>query len=596
MNRPYPNLMHVQTAGAGLFSQMYFRVVMLLCFLVLPLQAARLHVVIDHQAGESRLILGSLRSMTKAGETFSVTRTSYLLSGFSLQKADGTWLEVADTVAWMDAGKARSTFMLPDVPAGTYSALRFYLGVDAATNATSPTKYPPEHPLNTNLNGLYWAMSGGYIFMALEGSWQIGNAAPAGYSFHLAHDANRTPVTLPGPIDLSGDALATIAFDVPSLIAGGKSISFAKDGTSTHSKEGDPIAAALVANVPGAFHLVSVESSVPELSRPSSIKPLYMPKKFTPYRFTMSSAFPMPALPRDNPLIEERVALGEKLFNDVALSRDSSISCASCHSQPQAFSDSRRFSFGVDSQTGTRQAMPLFNLAWKSSFFWDGRAPSLRAQSLMPIQDHAEMDENLERVVEKLEKTSKAAFAKAFDSDVITPERIGLALENYMLTLTSHDSKFDRAMRGEAELSADEKHGFELFMMEREPRMGTMGADCFHCHGGPLFTDHQFRNNGLAIDENDLGRAKVTGKAIDRGTFATPSLRNVAVTAPYMHDGRFATLEEVLDHYSDGVKMTATLDPNLAKHPGGGLKFTADEKKAIIALLRALTDRAFGGE
>ncbi len=569
---------------------------MLLMMASLPVQAAKLGIVVDHRAGEAPLMLGSLRSTTAAGESFSVSRASYLLSGFALQKSDGTWQEVPDAVAWMDAGKARSTLTLPDVPAGTYSALRFYLGIDAATNAAPPTKYSPNHPLNTNLNGLYWAMAGGYIFMAVEGNWRVGNAEPTGYSFHLARDANRTPVVLKGPIDLTGDALATIAFDVPSVIAGVKAISFGKDGTSTHSKDGDPIAAALVANVPGAFRLVSVASSVPELSRPSAIKPLYMPKTFTPYRFTMSNTFAMPALPRDNPLIEERVALGEQLFNDVALSRDGSISCASCHLQPRAFSDPRKLSFGVNSKEGTRQAMPLFNLAWKSSFFWDGRAPSLRAQSLMPIQDHAEMDEKLERVVEKLEKTSKEAFAKSFDSDEITPERIGLALENYMLTLTSHDSKFDRAMRGEAELNADEKHGFELFMMEREPRMGTMGADCFHCHGGPLFTDHQFRNNGLEIDENDLGRAKVTGKAIDRGTFATPSLRNVAVTAPYMHDGRFATLEEVLDHYSDGVKMTATLDPNLAKHPGGGLKLTADEKKAILALLRALTDRAFGGE
>jgi cytochrome c peroxidase len=240
--------------------------------------------------------------------------------------------------------------------------------------------------------------------------------------------------------------------------------------------------------------------------------------------------------------------------------------------------------------------MPLFNLAWKSEFFWDGRAPSLRAQALIPIEDHAEMDEQLDRVVAKLQKTYRKAFGQAFDSDEITPERIGLAIENYLLTLTSHDSKFDRAMRGEAKLSAEEQRGLDLFMLEREPRMGAMGADCFHCHGGPLFTDHQFRNNGLPIDEADLGRFNVTRKSIDRGTFATPSLRNVAVTAPYMHDGRFSTLEQVLDHYSEGVRRTDTLDPNLAKHPTGGLQLSAEDKKAVIAFMRALTDRAFGGE
>jgi cytochrome c peroxidase len=561
--------------------------------LTLPVHAARLGLVVDHRAGDAPLMLGSLRSATTDGETFSVSRASYLLSGFGLQRADGSWLEMPEAIAWMDAGKARSTAELPDVPAGIYTALRFHVGIDAATNAANPAKYPPEHPLNTNLNGLYWTMAGGYIFMALEGSWRVGNAEPSGYSFHLARDPNRTAITLKGSIDLTGDAQATIGFDVPSLLKG---ISLAKDGTSTHSQAGDPIAAALVANLPGSFTLHSIASSVPELARPSKIKPLYMPAKFTPYRFTMSNTFPMPALPRDNPLIEERVALGEMLFKDRDLSRDGTISCASCHLQSNAFSDPRRFSLGVADQIGARQSMPLINLAWKNSFFWDGRAPTLRAQALIPIEDHIEMDEKLDSVVAKLEKTSKEAFGKAFDSDVITPERIGLAIESYLLTLTSHDSKFDRALRGEVTLNAEEKRGFELFILEREPRMGTMGADCFHCHGGPLFTDHAFRNNGLAIDEADVGRARVTGKAIDRGTFATPSLRNVAVTAPYMHDGRFATLEAVIDHYSDGVVMSPTLDPNLAKHPGGGLKLNAEEKKALLALLRALTDRAFGGE
>ena len=206
------------------------------------------------------------------------------------------------------------------------------------------------------------------------------------------------------------------------------------------------------------------------------------------------------------------------------------------------------------------------------------------------------MDETLGNVVKKLTQSSSEHFARAFDSAEVTPERIGLALENYLLTLTSHDSKFDRAMRGEGKLSVEEQRGFELFMMEREPGMGSMGADCFHCHGGALFTDHQFRNNGLEILATDLGRSKITKSAIDRGTFSTPSLRNIAVTAPYMHDGRFDTLEQVLDHYSESVKRTDTLDPNLAKHPDGGLHLSAEEKKAIIAFLRALTDPALSAK
>jgi cytochrome c peroxidase len=171
----------------------------------------------------------------------------------------------------------------------------------------------------------------------------------------------------------------------------------------------------------------------------------------------------------------------------------------------------------------------------------------------------------------------------------MTAEKIGLALEQFMLTLLAGDSKFDRAIRGAATFSDDERRGFELFMTEFDPRTGQRGADCFHCHGGPLFSDHQFHNNGLSPTE-DTGRFRATGKDSDRGKFATPSLRNIERTAPYMHDGRFATLEEVVEHYSSGVQRTATLDPNLAKHPKGGIALSADEQKALVAFLRTLSD------
>ena len=343
----------------------------------------------------------------------------------------------------------------------------------------------------------------------------------------------------------------------------------------------------------------------------------------------MSAVFPIPDLPRDNPLIEERVALGEKLFHEPLLSRDGSLACASCHEVSAAFSDPRRYSVGVSNRLGTRQAMPLFNLAWKSSFFWDGRAPSLRAQALMPIQDHTEMDESLTNVVAKLSRISRceealtertpianrqppkdqslltsaatnvdyaALFTRAFGTPEITPEKIGLALESFVLTLTSFDSKFDRAFRGEAQLSDAEKRGFELFMTEYDPRREQFGADCFHCHGGALFQSQTFANNGLDAKFTDLGRAKITGKDSDQGKFSTPSLRNIALTAPYMHDGRFATLEEVVEHYSTGVKRSATLDPNIAKHPDGGLHLQAEDKRALVAFLKTLTDEKFGAK
>jgi cytochrome c peroxidase len=240
--------------------------------------------------------------------------------------------------------------------------------------------------------------------------------------------------------------------------------------------------------------------------------------------------------------------------------------------------------------------MPLFNMAWKSSFFWDGRAPSLRAQALMPIQDHVEMDETLEGAVSNLNARADYAplFEKAFGSKEITSEKIGLAIEQFVLTLTSFDSKFDRVIRGQEKFTEPEQRGFELFMTEYEPRMEHYGADCFHCHGGPLFSDHQFHNNGLDSQHvADPGRYKFSKIESDRGKFSTPSLRNVSLTAPYMHDGRFKTLEEVVEHYSTGVKRSPTLDPNIAKHPDGGIHLSASDKQALVAFLKTLTDPKF---
>ena len=151
---------------------------------------------------------------------------------------------------------------------------------------------------------------------------------------------------------------------------------------------------------------------------------------------------------------------------------------------------------------------------------------------------------------------------------------------------------FDRAMQGWEQLTAAEQRGFDLFVTEYDPRRGFFGADCFHCHGGPFFTHHGFANNGLDSDSKDLGRFLVTGRAGDKGRFAVPSLRNVELTAPYMHDGRFATLEQVIEHYSTGVKRSATLDPNIAKHPGGGVPLSTEDKAALVSFLKTLTDES----
>ena len=552
--------------------------------------AATLQIEIQPSMNGAPLILDSLRYKTSTGEIFSVTRLTYLLSNFALEKSEGGWLEITNQFAWLDAATHRVSFEIENAPAGNFRSLRFDLGLDDAANNSDPAKREADHPLNPNLNGLHWSWQGGYIFMALEGMFRGTNNELRGYAYHLARSPSRTRINLNAQLDLNSAAAVTLDFDIATLLNAPRPLSFERDGTATHSREGDPIAASLIANLPGAFRVRQISSAVSQNEKLPPVKPLYLPAKFTPYRFTMNAHFPIPDLPRDNPLIEERVRLGEKLFHEKLLSRDGTVACASCHSD-SAFSDPRKFSIGVDGQIGKRNAMPLQNLAWKSSFFWDGRAPSLRAQAMIPIQDHTEMDESPTNVCAKLSATNNysAMFAAAFDPPEITPEKIGLAIESFVMTLISGDSKFDRAMRGETQLSDDEKRGAELFMTEYEPRTGQFGADCFHCHGGALFTDNQFHNNGLDAEPDDIGREKITGRASDRGKFSTPSLRNVALTAPYMHDGRFATLEEVVNHYRRGMKRSATLDPNLAKHPDGGVPLTDENVRDLVAFLKSLT-------
>lgn len=553
---------------------------------------ATLEVVVRHSFNGAPLLLDSLRYRNAAGETLSVTRLSYLLSGFAVEREDGTWLEIPDQYAWMDAARGRTHARLPGIPGANYRALRFHIGPDPAGNAADPARFAADHPLNANLNGLHWGWQGGYIFLALEGRYATDPTDLKGYAHHLARDPNRTRVSLAAPLDLTQDATAWLDFDLGTLGNAPRPVSFGRDGAATHSRGGDPVAAALVANLPGSFRVMQVVSTIPALSRPSPLKPIDLPETYTPYRFTMSGSFPLPDLPRDNPLIEERIALGKVLFHETSLSRDGMLSCASCHLETHAMADPRRYSIGVRGQTGTRNAMPLFNLAWKNSFFWDGRATSLRSQALMPIQDHTEMDETLERVTTRLAATRDypRLFTAAFGSSDITAARLGLALEQYLLTLTSYQSRFDRALKGEKILDEAERRGFELFMTEYDPRTGQRGADCFHCHGGPLFTDHRFHNNGLAPDDADPGRFRVTGNEADRHKFASPSLRNVSRTAPYMHDGRFATLEEVIAHYSGGVHRSPTLDPNLAKHPAGGLQLGIEDQRALVAFLKTLAE------
>lgn len=300
-----------------------------------------------------------------------------------------------------------------------------------------------------------------------------------------------------------------------------------------------------------------------------------------------------PVIPNDNPQTVEGVALGKKLFFDTILSADGTQSCFSCHSPENAFTDNTATSNGVDGNFGTRNSMPLFNLAWNYNerFTWDGKELSLERQALEPVQNPIELHSNWDDVVDRLQLHSAypKLFQQAFNTNTITKALVTKAIAQFERTLISANSKFDKYTLGETSLTVQELNGLDLFLREDK-------GDCFHCHGSPnnpLWTDNAFHNNGLDATFTDLGLGGVTGDPNDNGKFRTPSLRNLAFTAPYMHDGRFATIDAVINHYSEGLQNSTTIDPLMKKVDEGGVQLTLQEKADLKAFLLTLTDTSF---
>lgn len=300
-----------------------------------------------------------------------------------------------------------------------------------------------------------------------------------------------------------------------------------------------------------------------------------------------------PVIPIDNPQTEEGIALGKKLFFDPVLSQNNTQACADCHAPEQAFADIDRFSDGVDGTLGTRNSMPLFNLAWHydEKFFWDGNTFSLEHQAFVPVTDPREMKNTWLEVERKLQNHPEypSLFQQAFGTSNIDSTMVTKAIAQFERTLISSNSKFDKHLLDEVTLTPEELNGFNVFMDE------TRG-DCFHCHGSdknPLWTDNTFHNNGLDETFTDLGLGAITGNPADNGKFRTPSLRNLAFTAPYMHDGRFTTLEEVINHYSEGLKHSPTVDPLMKQVAQGGVQLTEQDKADLKAFLLALSDYEF---
>ena len=300
-----------------------------------------------------------------------------------------------------------------------------------------------------------------------------------------------------------------------------------------------------------------------------------------------------PIIPSNNPQTQEGISLGRKLFYDPILSSDNTQACASCHNPTNAFTDSSRFSEGIDGFFGIRNSMPLFNLAWnyEDRFFWDGRESGLENQAFEPITNPIEMHTTWPEVAEKISQDLEypQLFKAAFGDLPIDSVLVSKAIAQFERILISANSKFDNYLLGTSDLSAQEISGFNIFMDESK-------GDCFHCHGSennPLWTDNKFHNNGLDSEITDLGLGRVTGDPSDDGKFKSPSLRNLIFTAPYMHDGRFSTLEDVINHYSEGLQNSTTIDPLMKKVAQGGVQLSFQEKANLKAFLLTLTDEDF---
>ena len=307
----------------------------------------------------------------------------------------------------------------------------------------------------------------------------------------------------------------------------------------------------------------------------------------SPYTFIAPENFPDPVYTFDNnPITEKGFQLGKRLFFDAILSADNTISCSTCHIQSLAFADVplHGISVGINGLTGTRNAPPLANLAFKPEFFWDGGVTHLDFAPLNAIESEFEMGSKIEDVIDKLNAHPEypAQFQEAFGTEKVTTPYLLYALAQYMNRMISNRSRYDQYLAGTTQLNDRELQGLHLFQQH-----------CSSCHDGILFTDYSYRNNGLDSLFTDPGRQRITAFTGDIGKFQVPGLRNVAVTAPYMHDARFRTLEQVLEHYSEGVVDSKTLDSSLKKGNRLGIPLNTAEKEALISFLQTLTDREF---
>jgi len=321
---------------------------------------------------------------------------------------------------------------------------------------------------------------------------------------------------------------------------------------------------------------------------------------YNPVIVELPDVFPLPMMdiPEDNPLTEAGVALGRFLFYDPILSGNEKMACADCHFPQSGFTDNLAFSTGTEGIVGLRSSMSLVNAGYfTKGLFWDGRIQTLEEQALLPVEDVNELHSDWESVIERIQVDTAypTRFRAAFginSTTEITKELAVKAIAQFERSLLSFNSKYDRVIRNEEFFEEDELMGFELFIDDPND---LPDAECGHCHNAPLFTVNQYFNNGIDSvgnleDFKDKGLGAITNNRFDNGKFRAPSLRNIALTAPYMHDGRFQTLEEVIDHYNEGAHFADNIDPLITTK---GLGLSEEHKKALVAFLHALTDTSF---
>lgn len=309
----------------------------------------------------------------------------------------------------------------------------------------------------------------------------------------------------------------------------------------------------------------------------------------TPYVLELKSGFPPLEIDEDNPLTQEGVYLGRHLFWDQRLSGGNSMSCATCHNPQKAFAEAYPLSIGVNGDTSLRNSMVLQNLAWANDFFWDGRVLTLEEQILSTVVKSTEMDENWTDFLNEIKYDTKynQLFYEAFGTTQPDSMHVAKAIAQFLKTMVSQNSKFDKVMRGEANFTPDENAGYSSFN-------SFSGGDCFHCHGGILGTDFSYKNNGLDEFPIDSARGLVTGSANDNFKFKVPSIRNIEYSAPYMHDGRFNTIDEIINFYSTGIHGNSpNIDPLIEFSSQGGVQLDPQERLELKAFLLTLSDPEF---